>query len=153
MFITGFLCLQSKGTRISLRKQDDFVIAGFRRIRNSTSRRWLQKIFKHVGPNFTLKPSTKASSLQFCKTKGKQILVARKIKSATDIWRTCQRRRPLPLNKTSKHQKTKHQNISSSKERKEEVTEVLNEVMFVFCLPGRYSLVFIDERHQLELNF
>ena len=36
---------------------------------------------------------------------------------------------------------------------KEEVTEVLNKVMFVFCLTGRSSLVFIDERHQLELNF
>ena len=28
-----------------------------------------------------------------------------------------------------------------------------DEVMFVFCLPGRYSLVFIDEGHQLELFF
>ena len=28
-----------------------------------------------------------------------------------------------------------------------------HEVMFVFCLPGRYSLVFIDEGHQLELFF
>ena len=34
-------------------------------------------------------------------------------------------------------------------DRKEEVTEV----MFGFCLPGRYSLVFIDEGHQLELYF
>ena len=59
-------CLQSKGTRISSRKQDDFV--GFRSIRSSTSGRWLQKSGKHVGPNFTLKPNTKASSLQFCKT-------------------------------------------------------------------------------------
>lgn len=71
--------------------------------------------------------------------------MARKIKSATDIWRTCQRKRSLPLNKTSEN--------SSSKEMKEEVTEVLNKVMFVFCLTGRSSLVFIDERHQLELNF
>ena len=59
-------CLQSKGTRISSRKQDDFV--GFRSIRSSTSGRWLEKSGKHVGPNFTLKPNTKASSLQFCKT-------------------------------------------------------------------------------------
>ena len=28
-----------------------------------------------------------------------------------------------------------------------------DEVMFGFCLPGRYSLVFIDEGHQLELSF
>ena len=59
-------CLQSKGTRISSRKQDDFV--GFRSIRSSKSRRWLEKSGKHVGPNFTLKPNTKARSLQFCKT-------------------------------------------------------------------------------------
>ena len=48
--------LQSKGTRISSRKQGDFV--GFRSIRSSTSERWLQKSGKHVGPNFTLKPNT-----------------------------------------------------------------------------------------------
>ena len=50
---------ESKGTRISSRKQDDFV--GFLSIRSSTSGRWLEKSSKHVGPNFTLKPSTKAS--------------------------------------------------------------------------------------------
>ena len=59
-------CLQSKGTHISSRKQDDFV--GLRSIRSSTSGRWLEKSGKHVGPNFTLKPSTKASSLQFGET-------------------------------------------------------------------------------------
>ena len=59
-------CLQSKGTRISSRKQDEFV--GFRSIRSSTSGRWLEKSGKRVGPNFTLKPNTKARSLQFCKT-------------------------------------------------------------------------------------
>ena len=48
------------------KKQDDFV--GFRSIRSSTSGRWLEKSGKHVGPNFTLKPSSKASSLQFGKT-------------------------------------------------------------------------------------
>ena len=61
--------MQSKGTRISSRKQDDFV--GFRSIRSSKSGRWLQKSAKHVGPNFTLKPNTKASSLQLCKTEVK----------------------------------------------------------------------------------
>ena len=59
-------CLQSKGTRISSRKQDDFI--GFRSIRSSTSGRWLEKSGKHVGRNFTLKPNTKARSLQFYKT-------------------------------------------------------------------------------------
>ena len=63
-------CLQSKGTRTSSTKQDDFV--GFRNIRSLTSGRWLQKSGKHVGPNFTLKPNTKASSLQFCKTEIKK---------------------------------------------------------------------------------
>ena len=68
-------CLQSKGTRTSSTKPDDFV--GFRNIRSLTSGRWLQKSGKHVGPNFALKPNTKASSLQFCKTEIKKILVVR----------------------------------------------------------------------------
>ena len=47
------------------------------------------------------------------------------------------------------------QNSSSrdgkKEDRKEEVTEVsMIQVMFGFCLPGRYSLVFINERHQLD---
>ena len=112
MFITGFLCLQSKGTRISSRKQDDFVIAGFRRIRNSTSRRWLQKIFKHVAPNFTLKPSTKASSLQFCKTKVKADLGGKKNKISdgymaylsTQETSAIEQNIETSKNKTSKHQ-------------------------------------------------
>ena len=60
-------CLLSKGTRISSRKQDDFV--GFRSLRLlDKSGRWLEKSNKHAGPNFTLKPNTRARSLQFCKT-------------------------------------------------------------------------------------
>ena len=59
-------CLPSKGTRISSRKEDDFV--GFRSNRSSTSGWWPEKSCKHVGPNFTLKPNTKARSVQFCKT-------------------------------------------------------------------------------------
>ena len=55
------LVLVSKGTRISSRKQDDFV--GFRGIRSSTSGGWLEKSGKHVGPNLTLKPNMKARSL------------------------------------------------------------------------------------------
>ena len=39
--------------------------------------------------------------------------------------------------------------------RKEAVTEVSMKLCLQigFCLPGRYSLVFIDEGHQLELSF
>ena len=64
MFSTDLL-FAIKGTRTSPRKEDDFV--GFRSIRTSTSGRKLQK--SGIGPNFTLKPNTRASSLQFCKTK------------------------------------------------------------------------------------
>ena len=51
------------------------------------------------------------------------------------------------------------QNSSSrdgkQEDRKEVVTEVSMKVCLQigFCLPGRYSLVFIDEGHQLELFF
>ena len=70
-------CLLSKGTRISSRKQDDFV--GFRSLRLlDKSGRWLEKSNKHAGPNFTLKPNTKASSLQFCKTEIKAGIGGRK---------------------------------------------------------------------------
>ena len=47
-------------------------------MRGSTSGRWLEKSGKHVGRNFTLKRSTKATSLNSVKQKYKQILVARK---------------------------------------------------------------------------
>ena len=66
LMFSSDLLFATKGTRISSRKQDDFV--GFRSIRSSTSGRWLEKSGKHVGPNFTLKPSTKAGSLQFGET-------------------------------------------------------------------------------------
>ena len=91
-------CWQSKGTRTYSTKQDDFV--GFRNITSLTSGRWLQKSGKHVGPNLTLKPNTKVSSLQFCKTDIKKILVLRKKEIATDIWPTCQQKRPPHLHKT-----------------------------------------------------
>ena len=35
---------------------------------DTTSGQWLEKSGKHAGPNFTLKPNTKARPLQFCKT-------------------------------------------------------------------------------------
>ena len=38
-------------------------------------------------------------------------------------------------------------------DRKEEVTEVSMKLCLVFVCPGRYSLAFIDEGHQLELFF
>ena len=45
------------------------------------------------------------------------------------------------------------QNSSSrdgkKEDRKEEVTEVSMKLCLIFCLPGRYSLVFINEGHQL----
>ena len=77
-------CLQSKGTRISSRKQDDFV--GLRSIRSSTSGRWLQKIGKHVGPNFTLNPNTKARSLQYCKTEIKRDIGGEKKRNKRRIY-------------------------------------------------------------------
>ena len=64
--------------RISIKNslQDDFV--GCRSFRSSTSWQWLEKSGKHVGSNFTLKPKTKASSLQFCKTEIKADIVGKK---------------------------------------------------------------------------
>ena len=44
------------------------------------SGRWLEKSGKHVGPNFTLKPNTKASSLQFGKTEVKTNINGKKKK-------------------------------------------------------------------------
>ena len=64
MFSTDLQFAMKRGAYI-FREQDYFV--GFGGLRSSTSGRWLEKSRKHVGPNFTLKPSTKASSLQFCK--------------------------------------------------------------------------------------
>ena len=77
-------CLQSKGTRMSSRKQDDFVC--FRSLRSSTSGRWLEKSGKHVGPNFTLKPNTKASSLQFGKTELKTNINGKKKRNKRRIY-------------------------------------------------------------------
>ena len=77
-------CLQSKGTRISSRKQDDFV--GCRKIKSPTSGRSLQKSGKHVGLNFTLKPNTKASSLLFCKTEIKTDIGGKKKRNKRRIY-------------------------------------------------------------------
>ena len=64
--------------RISIKNslQDDFI--GCRSFRSSTSWQWLEKSSKHVGSKFTLKPKTKASSLQFCKTEIKADIVGKK---------------------------------------------------------------------------
>ena len=64
LMFSSYLLFAIKRDVYFLRKQDDFV--GFRSIRSSKSRRSLEKSGKHVGPNFTLKPNTKARSLQFC---------------------------------------------------------------------------------------
>ena len=66
------------------KEQDDFV--GFRSIRSSTSGRWLEKSGKHVGPNFTLKPSSKASSLQCCKTEIKADIGGKKKRNKRRIY-------------------------------------------------------------------
>ena len=77
-------CWQSKGSRTSSTKQDDFV--DFRNIRSLTSGRWLQKNGKHVGPNLTLKPNTKASSLQFSKTEIKKDIGGEKKRNKRRIY-------------------------------------------------------------------
>ena len=45
--------------------------------------------------------------------------------------------------------------MEKKEDRKEAETEVSMKLCLQigFCLPGRYSLVFIDEGHQLELSF
>ena len=64
LMFSSYLLFAIKRDAYFFRKQDDFV--GFRSIGSSKSRRSLEKSGKHVGPNFTLKPNTKARSLQFC---------------------------------------------------------------------------------------
>ena len=112
--------------RICSRNQDDFV--GFRSIRSSTSRRWLEKSGKHVGPNFTLKPITKASSLQFVKQKytGKQILVARK-KEISDGYMAY-----LLTQETSAIEQNSSSRDGKNEDRKEAVTEVSVKLCLVF---------------------
>ena len=55
-------------------------------IRSSTSGRWLEESGKRVGPNFTLKPSTKASSLQFGETEIKTNLGGKKKRNKRQIY-------------------------------------------------------------------
>ena len=66
---------------------------------DTTSGRWLKKSGKHVGPSFTLKPNSKARSLQFCKTEIRTFIGSEKKrnKRRIHIWRTCQRKRPPSL--------------------------------------------------------
>ena len=77
MFSTDIL-FSIKRDAYMFKETDDFV--GFRIIRSSISGRWLPKSGKHVGPDFTLKPSPKASSLQFCKTEMKTDIGGKKKK-------------------------------------------------------------------------
>ena len=53
---------------------------------DTTSGRWLEKSGKHVSPNFTLKPNTKARSLQFCKTEIKTDIGGEKKRSKRRIY-------------------------------------------------------------------
>ena len=48
--------------------------------------RWLQKSGTHVGPSFTLKPSTKASALQFYKTEIRTDLGGKKNRNKRRIY-------------------------------------------------------------------
>ena len=50
------------------------------------SGRWLEKSGKHVGPDFTLKPNTKASSLLFCKTEIKTDIGGKKKRNKRRIY-------------------------------------------------------------------
>ena len=60
----------------------------------------------------------------------------------------------LLTQETSAIEQNSSRRDGKKEDRKEEVTDRgVDEVMFGFCLPGRYSLVFIDAGHQLELFF
>ena len=50
------------------------------------SGRWLEKSGKHVGPDFTLKPNTKASSLLFCKTEIKTDIGGKKKRNKRRVY-------------------------------------------------------------------
>ena len=110
--------------RICSRNQDDFV--GIQSIRSSTSRWWLEKSDKNVGPNFTLKPITKTSSLQFVKQKYKQILVARK-KEISDGYMAY-----LLTQQTSAIEQNSSSRDGKKEDRKEAVTEVSMKLCLVF---------------------
>ena len=126
-------CLQSKGTRISSRKQDDFVGFVDDRRRKAT--------------NFTLKPSTKASSLQFGETEIQTNLGGKKKRNKRQIY-------GLLVNARDVYRGT--ETHGKKEDRKEEVTEVSMKLCLVFVCQDVilwFSLVFIDEGHQLELFF
>ena len=53
---------------------------------DTTSGRWREKSGKHVGPNFTLKPNTKASSLQSRKTEIKADIGGKKKRNKRRIY-------------------------------------------------------------------
>ena len=83
MFRTDLLFAIKRDAYI-FKETDAFV--GFQSLRSSTSGRWLEKSGKHVGPNFTLKPNTKASSLQFCKTEVKTDIGGKKKRNKRRIY-------------------------------------------------------------------
>ena len=111
------------------------------------SGRWLEKSNKHAGPNFTLKPNTRARSLQFCKTEIKTDIGGEKKRNKRRIY-------GLLVNARDVCHWTKQFKSRWKKGRQERSGDWgFEEVMFGVYLPGRYSLVFIDEGHQLELSF
>ena len=78
-----------------------------------------------------------------------QILVARK-KEISDGYMAY-----LLTQETCAIEQNSSNRDGKKKDRKEAVTEVSMKLCLQigFCLPGRYSMVFIDEGHQLELSF
>ena len=71
-----------------------------------------------------------------------QILVARK-KEISDGYMAY-----LLTKETCAIEQNSSNRDGKKEDRKEAVTELFDEVMFGVYLPGRYSLVFIDEGHQ-----
>ena len=76
-----------------------------------------------------------------------QILVARK-KEISDGYMAY-----LLTQETSAIEQNSSSRDGKKEDRKEAVTEVSIKLCLFFFLPVRYSLVFIDEGHQLELFF
>ena len=84
MFSTNLLFAIKRDVYFQGNRPDYFV--GFRSLRSSTSGRWLEKSGKHVGPNFSLKPNTKARSLQFCKTEIKADIGGKKKRNKRRVY-------------------------------------------------------------------
>ena len=140
-------CLQSKGKRISSRKHDDFV--GFRSIRSSTSqgdgwRKAANMLAQTSHWNRVRKPAHGNSVEQ----KYKEILVARKKRNKRQIYGLLVNARDVC--RWTKQFKSRWKKGKTGKKR---WLRFRWSYVWFFCLPRRYSLVFINEGHQLELIF